>query len=131
MTCEELIALGTEIRWNHGGAPLADSLAKRGYPTRRTLELLFQNQQHWRLVYDPRFQSEQRRTKAKLKRLVNEPDEEVVDDQLEATMFTGLDWFKLDAVWDANLEPAEGCEICNGWAQNKRIPKLEKVYMDR
>ena len=45
MTCEELIALGTEIRWNHGGALLADSLTKRGYPARRTLELLFQNQQ--------------------------------------------------------------------------------------
>ena len=71
MACDDALRCGTILRWSHGGAMLADTLAKRSALARRTFELFLSNNQRWRLVYDPKFQSERRRTRAGLARLVD------------------------------------------------------------
>ena len=38
-TVEQCRATGVQLKWCHGGAMLADSLTKIGYPARATLEL--------------------------------------------------------------------------------------------
>ena len=70
--CDDALRSNAVLRWNHGGAMLADVLTKVATTARRTFELFLQNQQRWRLVYDPKFQSERRRTKKDLQRLVED-----------------------------------------------------------
>ena len=74
--CEDALRSNAAVRWNHGGAMLSDCLTKNTTVARRVFELYLGNQQRWRLVYDPKFQSERRRTRAGMSRLMNEATEE-------------------------------------------------------
>ena len=85
MACDDALRCGTIMRWSHGGAMLADTLTKRSALARRTFELFLGNNQRWRLVYDPKFQSERRRTRAGLARLV---DFDLGDSAADATTTT-------------------------------------------
>ncbi len=69
-TVDDMLRGGAVLRWNHGGAMLADALTKRSPLARRTFELFLQNAQRWRLIFDRKFQSERRRAKAGMARLV-------------------------------------------------------------
>ena len=52
---------------------LADSLTKIGYPARATIELFMKRRQLWRAVHDEKYESQKRRTKKGLDRLVEQP----------------------------------------------------------
>ena len=62
---------------------LADTLTKRSAVARRTFELFLKNRQKWRLVYDPKFQSERRRTKAGLASSLDDETRQVTDNDGE------------------------------------------------
>ena len=62
---------------------LADALTKRSTTARRTYELFVKGGQRWRLIFDPKFQSEKRRTRAGMARLLN-GDEEASEKDADA-----------------------------------------------
>eukprot|EP00969_Alexandrium_andersonii_P086447 3810829-Alexandrium_andersonii.AAC.1 len=70
---QELRATSGELRWVHGGAMLADSLTKKGYPARGTMEL-FLKVHRWRLKHDEKYESQRKRTRKGLKALEDEFD---------------------------------------------------------
>ncbi len=94
-------ANGTETRWVHGGANLADGLTKLGvHPMLRE----FLETSTWSLVYDPAQQAGKKRQAKGLDKLQNEEVEtanEVDDD------FKRLAWEKLKQEWPAYCEDSE------------------------
>ena len=62
---------------------LADGLTKTQATAKRTLELFLRNGHKWRLIFDPKFESERRRSRKRLDRLIeNDVAEETGEDQL-------------------------------------------------
>ena len=94
-------ANGTETRWVHGGANLADGLTKLGvHPMLRE----FLETSTWSLVYDPAQQAGKKRQAKGLDKLQNEEVDtanEVDDD------FKRLAWDKLKREWPAYCENSE------------------------
>jgi hypothetical protein len=94
-------ANGTETRWVHGGANLADGLTKLGvHPMLRE----FLETSTWSLVYDPAQQAGKKRQAKGLDKLQNEKAEEVnqIDDE-----FKRLAWEKLKQEWPAYCEDSD------------------------
>ena len=100
--CEQCTRSGAVIRWVHGGAMLGDSLTKRGNPARATITLFLQRGQKWRLIHDPKFESQRRRTKKGLARLI---ESDMLQDQ-EETAYVIEDGWAMDmkAPWAASAK---------------------------
>ena len=82
-TVEQMRETAVQLKWCHGGAMLADSMTKTGYPARATLELFLQRGQVWRAVHDEKYESQKRRTKKGLDRLAMEPSDDKTQDEVD------------------------------------------------
>jgi hypothetical protein len=99
--CEQCARSGAAIRWVHGGAMLGDILTKRGNPARATITLFLQGGQKWRLIRDPKFESQCRRMKKGLARLIEGDDPQDHDTKEEKAYAIEDGWaIDVEAPWD-------------------------------